>query len=253
MHQVQRGVELTERGGDLAVLGWSYQCLMRVLFSRGNAAGADKVVQKMETIARESDVPRWFTNNVTAWQMRFLLVRDDGDQGRLEVASQWAKQRMLDTDGELNPLHELGFTSLVEFTVLARILIAQEQLDEATRLLSQLLKVVKAGKHTWGMVEILMLQALASQARGDTDQATSALERALALAEPEGFIRIFVDEGPPMARLLYKALLREIGVDYVRQLLAAFPVSEPEQTVPAKEQAPTAEYRTVKRARTRGA
>ena len=55
------------------------------------------------------------------------------------------------------------------------------------------------------------------------------LHRALALAEPRGFIRIFVDEGPPMARLLYEALSRGIAPDYVRQLLAAFPDAEPEQ------------------------
>jgi len=56
------------------------------------------------------------------------------------------------------------------------------------------------------------------------------LEKALTIGEPEGYVRIFADEGPPMARLLYEALSREIAPDYVRRLLAAFPVTEPEQT-----------------------
>ena len=61
----------------------------------------------------------------------------------------------------------------------------------------------------------------------------TALERSLTLAGPRGFIRIYVDEGPPMARLLYEALSRRIAPDYVRRLLAAFPESEPEPTDPS--------------------
>jgi LuxR family maltose regulon positive regulatory protein len=228
IHRVKRGVALTERGGDLAVLGWSYKCLMRVLFSGEDATGAESVVHKVEAIARESDVPLWFTNHVTAWQARFRLV-----QTELEAASQWAKQHKLDAFGETNPLHELGFLSLVEFAVYARILIALERSDEAARLLSQLLEAVEAGGHTSGMIEVLMLQALASQASGDEDQAMGALERALALAEPKGFIRVFVDEGPPMAKLLYEALVHKIEPEYVRRLLAAFPNVKSEQLEPS--------------------
>ncbi|NIQ75433.1 MAG: hypothetical protein GWN67_12460 [Phycisphaerae bacterium] len=64
------------------------------------------------------------------------------------------------------------------------------------------------------------------------------LEQALTLAEPGGFTRIFVDEGPPMARLLYEAVARGIAPDYARRLLTAFPVTEPQQTDPLKTQAP---------------
>jgi LuxR family maltose regulon positive regulatory protein len=91
------------------------------------------------------------------------------------------------------------------------------------------------------VVEILMLKALALQAGGDTEQALTALERALSLAEPEGFIRAFCDEGPPMARLLYQAAARGIAPEYTRRLLAAFPVAESEQTGPSKTQPPKSE------------
>jgi len=67
------------------------------------------------------------------------------------------------------------------------------------------------------------------------------LEQALTLAEPGGFIRVFVDEGPPMAHLLYEAVTRGIAVDYARRLLSAFSVVETEQTVPAKTLAPAQE------------
>jgi LuxR family maltose regulon positive regulatory protein len=91
------------------------------------------------------------------------------------------------------------------------------------------------------VVEILILQALASQAAGDKIRAMPMLEKALSLAEPGGFIRIFVDEGPHMVSLLYEALKRGIAPDYVQRLLAAFPIAEPEQTDPSKSQVPESE------------
>ena len=78
-----------------------------------------------------------------------------------------------------------------------------------------------------------MLQALAHQARGDIPAALVPLERALTLAEPEGYVRIFVDEGPPMAALLEAAAKRGIAPDYVRRLLAAFGTAE--DSTPAKQ------------------
>ena len=72
------------------------------------------------------------------------------------------------------------------------------------------------------MIEILVLQALAHQAQGDIPAALVPLERALTLAEPEGYVRIFVDEGRPMAQLLSEAAARGIMPDYTAKLLAAF-------------------------------
>jgi LuxR family maltose regulon positive regulatory protein len=87
----------------------------------------------------------------------------------------------------------------------------------------------------------MVLQAVALHAHGENEQAVQLLGDALALAEPGGFIRTFVDEGPPMARLLYEALNLEIAPDYVRRLLAAFPTKEPERTDPSKTHAPHTE------------
>jgi LuxR family maltose regulon positive regulatory protein len=74
-------------------------------------------------------------------------------------------------------------------------------------------------------IGILTLRALALEAAGDTNGALHALRQALELAEPEGYVRVFVDEGEPMARLLRHAASRGIGPGYVSQLLAAFEVS----------------------------
>lgn len=77
------------------------------------------------------------------------------------------------------------------------------------------------------VIEILALQALALQGQGDILPAVTALERALSLAEPEGYVRVFVDEGPSMAPLLYEAAARGIAPQYTGRLLAALPAAEP--------------------------
>ena len=71
------------------------------------------------------------------------------------------------------------------------------------------------------MIEVLVLQALAEQARGNLPAALPLLERALTLAEPEGYIRIFIDERPAVSALLEAAAHGRIASDYARQLLAA--------------------------------
>ena len=227
VHLAQKGFELVERSGNPQMLGWCYICLVRILFSRADLTGAEELTQKMENIAGELNLASWTTDHMAAWQARIWLAQD-----RLDDASQWVIERGLDASGDPTYLHE------IKYIALARILIAQGRLDETTRLLSRLLNAAEAGGHTSRVIEILMLQALALQTEEETIQAMNILERALALAEPRGFLRTFVDEGPPMARLLYEALSRGIAPDYVRRLLAAFPVIEPEQVSPPHAQTP---------------
>ncbi len=232
LHQGQRGVELTERGRDVAMIGWSNMCLARILFSRGDLAGVEGVVRKMDRMARELYVPPWITSGMAAWQVRTWLA-----QGNLDAAAQWVAERGLDAEGDLAYLHEM------EYMALARIWIAQRSLEEAVALLQRLPGTTEMGGHTSRAIEILMLQALALQDDGDTGQAVETLERALTLAEPGGFIRSFVDEGPPMARLLYEAAARGIAPDYARRLLAAFPAVEHGQ--PGSSETQTAEPNLV--------
>ena len=72
------------------------------------------------------------------------------------------------------------------------------------------------------MIEILVLQALATDVRGDVRAALVPLERALTLAEPEGYVRMFVEEGPRIVALFQAAAKRGIAPDYVHRLLADF-------------------------------
>jgi LuxR family maltose regulon positive regulatory protein len=211
VRQALKGVKLTERGKDVMVIGQSNLCLMRVLFSRRDLAGADKIIRKMENIARRHDVPPFITNRIAAWQARLWLAR-----GNLGAASQWVGERRLDAVEGPTLLRE------VEYMVLARILVAQGRLDETASLLQRLLDTAQAGGHTSRAIEILMLQALAFQAGGEPARAMTTLDKALILAEPAGFVRIFVDEGSPMAQLLYQAAAWGMMPEYTARLLAAF-------------------------------
>ena len=94
-------------------------------------------------------------------------------------------------------------------------------LDEATGLLERLLRAADEGERTGSVIEILVLQALSLQSRGDTAAALAALRRALTLAEPEGYVRIFVDEGAPMTALLTSAAKQGVGRTSARRVLAA--------------------------------
>jgi LuxR family maltose regulon positive regulatory protein len=159
-------------------------------------------------------------------------------QGELGEALGWAREQGLAVDDDLSYLREF------EHITLARVLLArhaaeraERPVDDATRLLERLLRAAEEGQRTGSVIEILVLQALARQARGDVPAALASLQRALTLAEPEGYVRIFADEGPSMASLLNAfmkqgaAAKRGIAPSYVRRLLAA--VNKTEHSTPA--------------------
>lgn len=218
MDQANKGVRLTADSSDVLTECRSNLCLLRVLFSSGDLTGAEDVIRLMESFARERDVPSGTLVQFSAWQVRIWLAQD-----KLAIASQWLRERDIDPDGELTYLHE------TEYIVSARVLIAQGRLQEANQLLQRLVVSAETGGRTSQVIRILILKALALRAGGNIDSALDALEQALTLAEPGGFIRTFVDEGPPMASLLREAATRGISPDYVRRLLEAFTTDEPER------------------------
>jgi LuxR family maltose regulon positive regulatory protein len=146
-------------------------------------------------------------------------------QGRMGDALGWTRERGLSVEDDLSYLREF------EHVTLARALLARSRTeragrsvdanDEAMGLLVRLLKAAEDGGRTGSAIEILVLQALAHHLQGDIPAALVPLERALTLAEPEGYVRLFVDEGPPMAALLEAATKRGVAPHYVRHLLAA--------------------------------
>jgi LuxR family maltose regulon positive regulatory protein len=148
-------------------------------------------------------------------------------QGGLREARDGALEQGLSAHDDLSYLREF------EHVTLARVLLARYKSDRADRsihdameLLKRLLEAAEEGKRTGRVIEILVLQALAHHAQGDIPSALVPLERALALAEPEGYVRIFVDEGRPMAQLLAEAAANGVTPDYTARLLTAFEIEE---------------------------
>ena len=126
--------------------------------------------------------------------------------GELAEALGWVRERRLSADDDLSYLHEY------EHITLARVLLAKHATERAegglhdpARLLERLLEAAEAGARTGSVIEILVVQALVHQAGRDIPAALAALERALTLAEPEGYVRLFIDEGPAMVSLLRAA------------------------------------------------
>jgi LuxR family maltose regulon positive regulatory protein len=144
-------------------------------------------------------------------------------RGELDQAEAWVKAQGLAPDDELTYLREY------EHVTLARVLIAHhaddgdaQALADAVSLLERLEAATTAGGRTGTLIEVLILLALARQAAGDSEPARDALRRALELGQPEGYVRIFTDEGDPMAALL-KSLTKDADratAAYARRLLA---------------------------------
>ncbi len=153
-------------------------------------------------------------------------------QGQLAKAQDWVRERGLTADDEISYLGEF------EHLTLARVLIAEYQSNQgehailqAIGLLERLLKAADAQKRMGSVLEILLAQALAHQAQGNLPLALASLERALVLAHPEGYVRIFVDEGDAMRLLILDFRSRiekqSSGQDhpllgYVEKLISAF-------------------------------
>jgi LuxR family maltose regulon positive regulatory protein len=149
---------------------------------------------------------------LAAWRARLCLA-----QGDLAAAAEWAAGSGLSADD--GP----SFAGEYLHLTLARVLWAQGRSPEAGRLLQRLLAAAE-GAGRWGrVIEILTVQALVLHQRGEPDLALAALGRALRLAEPEGYVRVFADEGPSLSALL--AQVRGAQQPYARRLLAAMPAA----------------------------
>ncbi|HZT98218.1 MAG TPA: LuxR C-terminal-related transcriptional regulator, partial [Ktedonobacteraceae bacterium] len=151
-------------------------------------------------------------------------------QGHLPEAIYWANESGLSLeDTNLPYLYEPAYL------VLARVRIAQRREDPAgpflpntLRLLERLLSDAEAKARVGSALEILILQALALSAKRNQASALTTLQRALTLAQSQGYIRLFVDEGAPMLTLLREIQARGVAPDYVAMLLSAFgPQSQP--------------------------
>jgi LuxR family maltose regulon positive regulatory protein len=213
--QLLRSQELGEHNG-LPQNRYRWRVAMaRIRQAEGGLPGALDLLDEAERLYTGDFFPN--VRPVPALKARIWIA-----QGRLGEAFGWAREHNLSVDDDLSYLREF------EHITLARMLLgerAEDSVHQATRLLERLLLAAEEGERTGRVIEILVLQALTRQRLGDIPAALACLERAVTLAEPEGYVRVFVDEGQPMASLLRAAAKQGTAGNYVRRLLAAIGAS----------------------------
>jgi LuxR family maltose regulon positive regulatory protein len=222
--------ELGEHAGFAQYPYRWHVAMARILEAHGDLDGALGHLQEAERRYAGDFSPN--VRPVSAMAARMWAA-----QGRLDEALGWARAHGVSADDEPVYLHEFAHLTL------ARILLAQATqagnapaLDQALKLLERLLAAAEAGERWGSVIGILVVQALASQQRGDLPAARASLERALTLAEPAGYVRIFVDEGEAMRRLLHDIAGTTPGRTSTLRLLRAFDPGHP--AVPATQQVP---------------
>jgi len=217
---LQEGIHLSEEWAEVAPFDACIS-LARVRQAEGDEAGAAESIRKAEELAQRFDITELDDLVLAMFRARLWIA-----QGNLASAHRWAEKR--DLYQYINsPLKEQTDDPYehrlrkYELLVLARLLIAEGRPGEASKLLKPLVPIAKWRGRPGLLIEIHILQALASQALGDTRQAMTSLRRALALAEPEGYTRLFLDEGTPMIQLLRKLVRHDATATYAHKLLGA--------------------------------
>lgn len=232
--------ESKELDGRSELLGQQHRLLISEALmkqSLGDLDGALDLLYEAEHLYLSSPLP--VVRPIAALRARIWVAQD-----KLKEAMNWICERGLSIDDELSYLHEF------EHLTVARVLFAcyKRDADESIHVvmgfLERLRKAAEEGGRTSSVIEILVLQALAHSAMGDIQSAVAVLERALILAEPEGYVRIFIDEGQSMVELLtmMNASHRSItpGMEsYIHELLAAFKRHPPSMTMKGNYSAPT--------------
>ena len=217
---LERAIALELRGGHGRILIEGPAILAWVKQAQGDSEGArQSMAQAVQRAQGYHETNYWVRPTVTAHQARLWLV-----QGDVAAAAGWAQEQALRLDGEISHLREFDYLTL------ARLLMAQNQFSQARLLLERLSQQTEAAGRLGGLIESLLLQSLAYQAENNLTAALIPFKRVLTLAEPAGYIRLFVDEGPTIRPLLNQTLAQGFRSAYTLRLLVALPEDNSETT-----------------------
>ncbi len=219
---VNRSIEIYLQIGDPRFLPYAYRTLAAVKRAQGDSEGEREELERALHLLRQHNLAR---DNplLAAFGARLSMILGD-----LETAERWAREDADNRDEKPSYLHEMKYLFRV------RLLMMRENADAALEVLARLLHMAEVEERAGSVIKILVLQALALKMQGESAQAVATLVHALTLAEPEGYIRTFVDEGEPMRALLSEALAarqkgsfsgeHSLSSTYIQRLLAAFAV-----------------------------
>jgi LuxR family maltose regulon positive regulatory protein len=231
LETLRAAMTAAEQAGVAVYLPDGYIALARTLAAQQDFVAAAAALDRATYVAHRLASPAYI-RQIRAYRARLALA-----SGNLAAAEQWQSEVAPDVDGRICSTYE------IEALTVARVLIAQGRsgpsrrtLDAAHTLLEQLRHDAVAHGRTNSVIEIEGVAALAAAAAGQHERALQHVRQALELAEDEGYARIFLDEGAPMAELLQSLALRQaheprdahsdtISV-YADRLLSAFPVEQ---------------------------
>jgi LuxR family transcriptional regulator, maltose regulon positive regulatory protein len=206
---VRDGIELGKQWGYVGTLSTGYYILARIQLLKGNKDEALAIMQRSGQMVQSFRMQMVVT--MAAASEAWIQLK----AGHGEAAAQWARTCGLSEHAILAHPRE------VEHLVLSEILIDQGRYAEALAIVERLLPVAEAAGWGRSAIECLILQAIILQAQGRMEQALHVLARAFSRTESEGYIRIFLDKGAPIIRLLQYAISQGVARDYTRRLLRA--------------------------------
>ncbi|MEZ4863700.1 MAG: LuxR C-terminal-related transcriptional regulator [Caldilineaceae bacterium] len=209
---LEKGVRLGQAGAYPHILISGHVGLAWLRQVQGDPSGSQVAMHTALQLVRHHRVGRFWPLPAPARMQARLAIAQDN----LAAAQRWAQAR------DLQPPHSpIPYREEADYLTLARLQIAQGDLEAAKALLTCLHRAADAAARSGSLLEILILQAITAAAQDRPQAALSALAQALSLAEPEGFVRIFLDEGPPLVELLRQAVAHDRHGSYALRLLDA--------------------------------
>jgi len=207
---------------DADDLWLGYAALTRLEMARGRCDQALATLDDFEQLSQQRPIAPALKAQCAAIRARVELAR-----GNLQAALHWAATSGPSVTDTFSYLSEREYLALVRVRIAeARLTQGSALLVEVLGLLELLLADAEAKGRMHSVLEVLVLRALALEVQGDHPGVLSTLSRVLTLAEPEGYVRLFLDEGPPMMVLLHEAQRRGLAPGYIARVLQAW--NEPE-------------------------
>jgi len=230
---VKRGLDFIHLWAKADDLILAYITLARIDLAQGKMSAVIEAVEKARQVIQTSGVFPEAPGAVELAQAKLWLAQRD-----IPAASRWAASCQ-ERFGSGDPFR---FENEVTHLARARVLIAQNKPAEAVELLSRLEGIASSAGRMGRVIEILLLQALALQQGGDPERAIVTLKESLTLAEPQGYVRVFLDEGQRMQLLLAQWLAHADNSplrDYVIHLLSQFEGDSPDTAAAHERVSPT--------------
>jgi LuxR family maltose regulon positive regulatory protein len=223
-HALIRGVELIQLSGELETLIRGYACLARLRQAQGELDGALKLLEGARKVWPGADA------YIDALITRLWLEQEGSDMQHFQTALRWAQDRCheLEETVEIPAVFPRGERSFTILLTASRVLIAYHHLQKSSdlqpvhRFLERQLRFAELRGWRERVIELSILEAQAWQADHADTEAVSSLRRALELAAPEGYVRVFLNQGEAIRKLLHLLQKRGGGSEFVTRLLVAF-------------------------------